>query len=319
MSDAIPLRPLSPAGSVPLAVLERSGLIESQHLGAAVLVDPDGTVVEAHGDVEAHVYPRSTLKPFQATAALRSGLGLVGEQLVLATASHAGTERHQAVVRTILGGAGLDESALRCPPAWPGDRDARAAASAPSRLAMNCSGKHAAFLAACVREGWTLEDYLRPEHPLQERIRSVVAELTGAEPAHWGVDGCGAPVAAMGLLQLARGLAALERSGSPLPAAIREHPWAIDGEGRANTAVIERTGVVAKLGAEGVLVLLTPEGSAVAVKSLDGSHRATTIAGLGLLARNGLVDAEAAADAAAATVEAVTGGDEVVGGLRLAL
>jgi len=68
-----------------------------------------------------------------------------------------------------------------------------------------------------------------------------------------------------------------------------------------------------------VLVLLTPEGAAVAVKSLDGSHRATTIAGLGLLARNGLVDAEAAADAAAATAEAVTGGDEVVGGLRLAL
>ena len=34
-----------------LAVVERDGFIESQHRGVAVLIDPDGTVIEAHGDV----------------------------------------------------------------------------------------------------------------------------------------------------------------------------------------------------------------------------------------------------------------------------
>ena len=46
---------------------------------------------------------------------------------------------------------------------------------------------------------------------------------------------------------------------------------------------------MAKLGAEGVLVLVTPAGESVVVKSLDGVHRPTTVAGLELLVRNGLL------------------------------
>ena len=146
--------PLDPTGVVELAVLSRSGLDESRHLGAAVVVSPDGTIARTIGDADALVYGRSSLKFFQAIAVLRSGVALEGAQLVLATASHAGTAAHVAVVRSLLERAGLGEEALQCPLDWPLDSASRSEASAPARITMNCSGKHAAFLLACVQNGW---------------------------------------------------------------------------------------------------------------------------------------------------------------------
>ncbi|TPX00715.1 asparaginase, partial [Schumannella luteola] len=210
--------------------------------------------------------------------------------------SHAGTPRHVAVVERMLADAGLDADALRCPADWPSDPAARRAASAPSRLTMNCSGKHAGFLAAAVAHGWDLESYLDPAHPVQQQVLALTAELSGDELVHLGVDGCGAPVPVLSLAGLARAASRAARSGTVLGDAIRANPWALDGPGRANTVTIERTGLVAKLGAEGVLVLVTPGGEAVAVKALDGSHRATTPVGLELLVREGLLARETADD-----------------------
>ena len=34
-----------------LAVVERDGFVESEHRGVAVVIDPDGRVIERHGDV----------------------------------------------------------------------------------------------------------------------------------------------------------------------------------------------------------------------------------------------------------------------------
>jgi L-asparaginase II len=281
--------PLGIADSVELATVERDGVIESRHLGAAVLVDGDGRILEALGDPAGLIYPRSAAKPLQATAVLGMGLLLTGEDLVLAAASHAGTPEHVAVVERMLSDAGLDESALRCPADWPQDSAARTAASGPRRITMNCSGKHAAFLAAAVHGGWSIDDYLDPAHPVQVAIAATVAEFAGEPVAHWGVDGCLAPTPVLSLAGLARSFSRVVASGSPLPAAMRAHPWAVDGPGRENAVTIEQTGVVAKVGAEGVLVLATDDGHAVAVKTLDGSGRARTPVGLELLVRAGLL------------------------------
>jgi L-asparaginase II len=285
---------LDAASSVELAAVERSGWPESRHLGAAVLVDADGRAVRALGDPTALIYPRSTLKLVQAVAVELLGVVFDAEQTVLSAASHAGTPAHVAVVERMLADAGLDASALRCPADWPGDPAARRAASAPLRITMNCSGKHAGFLAAAAAQGWPLESYLELDHPVQRHVRELTAQLAGEEPAHWGVDGCGAPVPVMSLVGLARAVSHTARAGTLLGDAIRAHPWAIDGPGRSNTVTIERTGLVAKLGAEGVLVLVTPTGESVAVKVLDGSQRATTAVGLELLVREGLLARELA-------------------------
>ena len=313
--------PLDPSGVVELAILSRSGLDESRHLGAAVVVSPDGTVARALGDADALVYGRSSLKFFQAIAVLRSGVILEGAQLVLATASHAGTPEHVAVVRELLARAGLGEDSLQCPLDWPLDSASRSAASAPARVTMNCSGKHAAFLLACVQNGWPTASYLEPVHPLQQQIRLTVEEFTGQPVVHVGVDGCGAPVFATTLRGLAtavgRVAAARDSSAAMLMAAVLAEPWAIDGPGRANTVVIEQLGLLVKGGAEGVIVMAAPNGTAVALKMLDGSARATSLVALGLLASVGAITIEDSDRVGALAAEKVLGGGRPVGDIRV--
>ncbi|WP_235451446.1 asparaginase [Yonghaparkia sp. Root332] len=318
---------LTAAGSVELAVIERSGLVESRHVGAAALVDAEGRVLRAVGDIRATVYPRSTLKPLQSIAVLGTGARFADDELVLATASHCGSPAHVAVVERMLAADGRDASALQCPAQWPlgaGARaDRRAAGLGPSRTTMNCSGKHAGFLRASDALGADAATYLDPAHPLQQRIRSTIEEWTGEPVRHSSIDGCAAPLHATSLAALARGIARVSAGSTPdaarLMRAIAAEPWAIDGPGRANTLAIERLGVLAKIGAEGLVVIGTRSGVAVAVKVLDGSMRATTPVALALLVDEGLVDADAAAEVLAAIVEPVLGGDEVVGALRVTL
>lgn len=316
---------LEAAGVVELALVERNGLVESRHLGAAVVVAADGSVLRALGDIEALVYPRSSLKPLQALAVLRSGVDLEGAQLVLASASHAGTPEHVRGVDELLARAGLDENALQCPLDWPLDVQSASVARAsgePKRVTMNCSGKHAAFLLACVENGWTTADYLDPGHPLQQLVRTTIEEFTGEEVSHVGVDGCGAPLFAVTLRGLATALSRvaqrLEPETARLADAILHNAWAIDGPGRANTVVIEELGLVCKGGAEGVMVIAAADGTAVALKVLDGAQRATTLIALELMAQAGAIPRADADRVIALTTEKVLGGGRPVGAIRVA-
>lgn len=312
--------PLTADGSVELAVLERSGFDESRHVGAGVVVDASGTVIDSVGDVTASIYPRSTMKPFQALAVRRSGALFSDEELVLTTASHAGTAAHQALALHMLESFDHVESDLGCPPDMPFDRGTARTMDGPRRLAMNCSGKHAGMLAACRVNGWDEATYLDIEHPLQQRVRSVVEEYTHETVDLVGTDGCGAPVFPLTLTGLARGFAGVvaraDDDSAALTDAVLAHPWAIDGVGRANTVTIERLQVLAKLGAEGVMVMGLPGGAAVAVKVLDGSQRAGTLAALALLERNGLVASDGVAEVLEAAGERVLGGGVPVGAVR---
>lgn len=338
MSRSPEPHPLAADGVVELAVVERNGLVESRHLGAAVVVTAEGAVSRSLGDGASHepgalVYPRSSLKPLQALAVLRSGVELEGAQLVLATASHAGTPEHVRVVEELLAQAGLTEDALQCPLDWPLDPQSAAVARTSGghdgrrRITMNCSGKHAAFLLACARNGWPTESYLDPAHPLQLRIRETVEEFTGEPVGHVGVDGCGAPLFAVTLHGLATALSRVARrvnaegpdpDAALLTDAILQNAWAIDGPGRANTVVIEELGLLCKGGAEGVMVMAARDGTAVALKVLDGTQRSTTLVGLELLARAGAVPRAEADRVIALTTEQVLGGGKPVGAIRVA-
>ncbi|MDQ1608664.1 MAG: hypothetical protein QOE16_1396 [Microbacteriaceae bacterium] len=317
--------------AVELAVVERSGFIESRHVGSAIVLDAGGDVIRTLGNTTAPIFPRSSMKPFQALAVLGSGVALSGPAAVLATASHAATPAHVSVVRGLLAQADLTDAALRCPSDWPLDSGARddliRNGVAKQPLYMNCSGKHASMLLACVQNGWPTESYLDPQHPLQLQIRDVVERLTGEKVTATGVDGCGAPVHAMSLSALARGIHriatasesspfALYRNAAVLRRAVLENGWAIDGPGRANTVVIERLGVFAKGGAEGVMIMAAPDGTTVALKMLDGSLRAATIVALALLADAGALQ-HADVDAVRPELDlTVHGGGEPVGSIR---
>ncbi|WP_375000597.1 asparaginase [Aeromicrobium sp. CTD01-1L150] len=266
-----------------LAEVTRSGLVESRHRGVAALVGPDGEVAWSIGDVSTVIFPRSANKPFQAVGMLRCGLGLDGSALALVAASHSAEPFHLEGVRAILAAAGLQESALQTPSSYPLDPHEHAAVlragqgRAPIR--MDCSGKHAAMLLTCVRNGWDTATYLRPDHPLQEAVTSTFAELVGA-PAVVGVDGCGAPLLASTVGGLAAGVARLMAApgGSSEQAVVQamvDHPEQVSGTRRPDLALARAVpGALVKSGAESVVVVGLPDGRALAVKVEDGSDRA---------------------------------------------
>jgi L-asparaginase II len=111
-----------------------------------------------------------------------------------------------------------------------------------------------------------------------------------------GIDGCGLPAPTMPLVQLARATA---RFAKPvdlseqraqaiyrLHEAITNEPLYIAGHGSVVSELNEvtRGSVLAKTGAEGVLIAALPEqGLGIAVKIADGSTRARSVALLAIL------------------------------------
>ncbi|MEV5447857.1 asparaginase, partial [Streptomyces sp. NPDC052644] len=150
----------------------------------------------------------------------------------------------------------------------------------PSRLAMNCSGKHAGMLLTCLAAGWPLDGYWRPEHPLQRQLTATVEEFTGERAAAVGVDGCGAPVLAVSLTGLARAFLRLVTAEPGCPErtvadAMRAYPELVGGTGADDTRLMRGVpGMLAKIGAEGVIAAALPGVGAVALKIDDGATRA---------------------------------------------
>ncbi len=308
-----------------LAEVTRSGFTESRHFGSLVGLNARGEVAISLGDAGAPVLPRSTSKPLQAAGSLGAGAKVAEERLAIASGSHTGEERHVAAVLRILADAGLTADALQCPPAWPEDEATMAAliraGAGQARIRHNCSGKHAAMLSACVANGWSTNDYLAPDHPIQRRIRETMERLAGEPIAHVAVDGCGAPTLALTLTGLARALRTIaiaddDSPESAVAAAMRAHPEFVGGTGHPNTALmLAIPGAIAKGGAEGVFGVATADGCAVAMKVIDGSARACTQIALSALAALGVDTSPAAA---LATVP-MLGGGKPVGLIRATL
>jgi L-asparaginase II len=273
-----------PAAPPVLAEVVRSGFVEGHHRGSLVVLGTDGGVERALGDVTSPVFPRSSNKPVQAASVLQAGLELSGARLALAAASHSGEPFHLELVEKMLAEHGLSADDLQCPHDFPLDQDERESylvtGRARSRVAMNCSGKHTAMLAACRAAGWPTENYLDPEHPLQRLIADRLAALSGEEIAHTGVDGCGAPLMAISLTGLARAFRAfvLAEPGTPegrVATAMRAHPEYVAGTRRHDTWLMRDVpGTLSKVGAEAVQAVALPDGRALAFKIDDGGVRA---------------------------------------------
>jgi len=111
----------------------RGSHVESVHRGALAVVDGDGQLVAALGDVERPVFPRSAVKLLQALPLIESGaadrLALSDEELALACASHRGEPAHVRVAAGMLAKAGVDASVLECGAHWPYDESAARALS----------------------------------------------------------------------------------------------------------------------------------------------------------------------------------------------
>ena len=295
-----------------LAEVTRGDLVESTHDGAIAVCDVSGQIVVRYGDVDRVLFFRSSAKPFQSVPLVESGAAdafdFGTEELALACASHDATPTHQRVVARMLARIGLDEDALRCGIAPPEDEQEAARITlglkAPSQIQCECSGEHAGMLAACVRQGFPIDTYTDPDHPMQRRIREVLAHVLRleADALAIGVDGCriptfGAPLhafaSAYATLGDASDAGALAPSLDRLRAAMLAHPTLVGGEQVLDSDIMRLSEgrIVAKLGAEGLLCLAVPErGLGIAISASDGSPRALGPAALAVLEQLSLAE-----------------------------
>ncbi|MGH7685295.1 MAG: asparaginase [Candidatus Dormibacteria bacterium] len=286
----------------PLATAFRGDVVEAVYRGHVAVVDASGALLGHAGDAEVVTPLRSCAKPLQALPFVEMAMDAVGAssvELALACASHNGEDEHVATARALLARAGVDESELACGPQLPADETAArrllASGAVPLPMHNNCSGKHAAMLAACAVAGWPRSGYLEREHPMQRAVTAALSRHAAAElsQAPWGIDGCGLPTYGVPLRSLARAFASAQASSAAFHRcqdAMAAHPFHVAGTGRFDTALLEAAGdrVTAKIGGAGVWVaVLRPAGPAVALKLEAGTGEAMPPLAIAVLRRLG--------------------------------
>lgn len=303
-----------------LVEVTRGARVESSHWGALVVVDQEGRQHYALGDPGQWVCLRSMAKPLQALPLLTTGaaaaFGFGPAELALFCGSLNGQDFQVALIEQILKRLDVTVSQLQCGIHAPSHRPTAAALAQagqkPTPLHNNCAGKHTAMLALCRHHGWPLEDYLNPEHPVQQLILDTIAAVCDVprNQITIAIDGCGAPVFYVPLRQIALAYAKLAAAAKgTLPAgpyqaaltaiarACLAHPRLIAGDGRICTDIMQALPgkVIAKTGAEGGYALsLVDSGLGVAIKVADGHARGLHPVVIETLAQLGVLTPEAA-------------------------
>lgn len=292
----------------------RGDVIESSHGGHCAVVDSAGKILYKIGDTQTVTYLRSSAKPFQTIPLVESGAAqhfkLTSEEIAIIAGSHNGEPRHVEVVNCILEKIGLNAEYLQCGVHIPHYYTANNIKPKPDEeflpVQHNCSGKHAGMLALCVFKNLPLEDYLNPEHPVQELITDAIAYVCDypRDKIGIGIDGCSAPVHAMPIYNMALGFAhfvtphAVPREKAKIYTTITQamidHPDMVAGTGRYDYDLMVNCAenMVAKSGAEGLHCMgLSERGWGIAAKIGDGARRALYPFSVEILRQLGVVTA----------------------------
>ena len=295
-----------------LVEITRNGTIESRHFGAAVVCDFKGAILESWGDVDQLIFPRSSLKPMLAIDMVESGasdhFGLDDAELSLACASHQGEVMHEAKVVAWLKRLGLNQDHLACGAVLPDDEPSAhkllASGQPGCRAHHNCSGKHVGFLTTSLHLDMPLENYNQIDHPVQKLSMDTLSDVAGIDLREYpvGIDGCGFPAPTMPLVGLGRAIARFanpEKLSSHrakavlrLQEAVIREPLFAAGHGTlvSELNAVTKGAVLAKTGAEGVLIAAIPDrGLGIALKIADGNARARPTALLAILDHLGVL------------------------------
>lgn len=276
----------------PLVYEYRGELLDLTHMGYFCMVDEHSRVLFAVGDPIEKVYYRSASKPIQALPVIAMGLdkkyGITEEESVIFAGSHAGEPFHVKALESIFTKAGLREEQLVMNPACPAQKDAYLdwvrSGAVRRKFYHNCSGKHAALMLGQRELGGVTEDYWKTDAVMEKEVLRTIAVLseTAPEDVTIGVDGCGVPVFAVGMRNIAaafKNLACLDTIKDDRLAAaaaefvprIHRYPYMMRGTGYLCSRINEDPNIIGKGGANGVYGLgLKKERIGIAVKAADG-------------------------------------------------
>lgn len=284
----------------PLFEVTRGHLVESVHYGSIAVVDSNGTLIASYGDPQTVAFLRSSAKPFQVLPFVERGgaeyFQFTQRELSLSCASHEGSDMHVQAVIALQHKVGVYESQLQCGTHMPGDVNELKALIVQNRQPRtnhnNCSGKHTAMLAHAKMRGLPLENYLDGDHPIQQDILALFAEMCQltVDQVQLGIDGCSAPNFAAPMFNAAFAFARLcdphelpESRASAcrkITAAMTGYPEMISGYGEFDEQLMKagEGKIVCKRGAEGYQIVgvlpgvLSPDspGIGITVKVSDG-------------------------------------------------
>jgi L-asparaginase II len=311
---------------LPLLELTRGETVESIHFGAIAIVSSHGQTLGVHGDPQTITYLRSSAKPLQALPFIESGgaeyWGFSAHEVAIICASHSGSDDHYNLLLDMQAKIGITQEHLRCGTHAPTDPTTAKAlllnGEEPTPNRHNCSGKHTGMLAFAQMKSETLEDYLDPQHPIQQQILLAFSEMCDIEPEKiaLGTDGCSAPNFAIPLWNTALGFARLvdpwkfstqrAKACEKIFAAMYSHPEMVAGPGKFDTRLMTAASgkLISKGGAEGYLAIgilpgvLRPDspGVGIAIKISDGDPkgRARPAVALEILTHLGVLTTEEA-------------------------
>lgn len=204
-----------------VALTYRGELVDFDHLGDIAVVDSTGKLLYSVGDPYKVAYARSSAKLIQIMPVFQSGavdhFGLSEKEIAVMCSSHNGEDEHRETVEGILKKLGLTKENLKCGIDYPLHEplaiQMKAKGELPNPLYGDCSGKHSGMLATALMYGESLDDYYKPEHPVQQRINKAIGDFCEMDPKDivYGLDGCGVPVHGLPLYNFALGFAKLSR------------------------------------------------------------------------------------------------------------
>lgn len=293
----------------------RGELEDLVHPGIITIVDYEGNLLHSIGDEKRFVFARSSMKPIQALSVVESGAfehyKISDRELAVMCASHSGEEYHENSVRSILAKGGLDESYLKCGIHLPFNEKRKKEfvkrGIEPREIHNNCSGKHSGMLITSKYLGYDLDHYFLVNHDIQNLIIKNISEICDfpKEDIKIGVDGCGVPVHALPMYNIAYGFARFikpdvfdegrQKAMKKIADAMSEYPEMVGGTDRICTDLMKHFGdrLIAKGGANGFYMLaIKDKGIGIAIKMLDGTTENLPIVIFEVLEKLGVIERE---------------------------
>ena len=275
----------------------RGNTLDLIHEGYIAVVDESGKLLCHSGNPQAVTFYRSASKPFQVLPVIARGLdvkyGFTEEESVVLAGSHLGETFHVKAIRSMFQKAGLDLDDLIMKPAVPGSTFANEErirmGLPPEKIYHNCSGKHTgAMVLQKELDPDHIRDYWKVDSAAQQEILRAISILSEVpvEQVQIGVDGCGVPVFAVPVQNIAiafKNIAcidtikdeALREAARRFIPRIHRYPLMMRGTGYLCSLINYDPNLIAKGGANGVYGIgLKKERLGIALKIKDGTEAA---------------------------------------------
>lgn len=272
----------------------RNGTLENVHPGAICIVNENKEVIYEKGNISKPIFYRSAMKPLQAIPVFTTDIvekyQLTNEEAALFMASQRGEKYHENSLISLREKLDVSEECLVCAESYPLNETPKmeyVLAHKPKRkLLHNCAGKHLGFLGYAKMKGLRFEGYDQIDHPLQQEILKDLSLLSEVpvEKIKSGVDGCGVPVHAIPLKNMAISYLKfvtpeqiadkeIQDAVIKIGKVMHAHPEIIASHDFICSVLLQDKNIIAKGGAQGVYCLaLKEEKISIALKVLSGTE-----------------------------------------------